>query len=41
MREAWLWKNRKAAASVERGLEQAARGEVHKLGSFAKHADDK
>ena len=37
--EPWLRNNAEARASVERGLEQAARREVHYLGSFAKFAD--
>lgn len=37
--EAWLFKNKKALASVHRGLEQMAEGKGRYLGSFAKHAD--
>lgn len=37
--ELWLWKDRMAWASLERGLRQAAVGEVHYLGSFAQYAD--
>ena len=37
--EAWLYKNRKALASVRRGLRQSAQGKLHYLGSFAKYAD--
>jgi hypothetical protein len=38
--EAWLYNNRKALASVRRGLRQSAQGKLHYLGSFAKYADD-
>jgi hypothetical protein len=38
--EAWLWKNKTALASVQRGLAQAAKGPGKYLGSFAKHATD-
>lgn len=37
--ELWLWQDRTAWASLERGLRQAAAGEVHYLGSFAQYAD--
>jgi hypothetical protein len=35
--EAWLFENKKALASVKRGLTQAAEGRRVNLGSFAKH----
>lgn len=39
-REAWLFKNKKALASVRRGLKQAAEGKGRYLGSFAKYAKE-
>lgn len=37
-REAWLFKNKKALASVRQGIKEAAKGKLHYLGSFAKYA---
>jgi hypothetical protein len=39
-REAWLYKNKEALASVEKGLKQSAEGKTKSLGSFAKHLED-
>ena len=38
--EAWLFKNKRALASVKRGLTQSATGRGKYLGSFAKYAKD-
>jgi hypothetical protein len=38
--EAWLYRNRKALASVRRGLQDAAAGRTRSLGSFAQFAAD-
>lgn len=38
--EAWLYKNKEAYQSVMRGIEQAKRGKIRSLGSFAKYVDD-
>jgi len=35
----WLWQNPEALAMVVQGIQEAARGEVHDLGSFAQYAD--
>ena len=39
-REAWLFRNKEALASVRRGLEESAKGEAKELGSFARYADE-
>lgn len=39
VQQRWLWQNPEALGMVLRGIEQAARGEVHDLGSFAQYAD--
>lgn len=39
-REAWLWRNPEALASVLRGIDQAKRGELADIGSFASHAQE-
>jgi hypothetical protein len=38
--EAWLYRNAKALASVQRGLREAAAGKAKRAGSFARYADD-
>jgi len=40
LREMWLYRNPQALANVREGLAQAAKGELHDLGSFEKFADD-
>lgn len=40
-RENWLFKNKSALASVQKGLSQSAKGEVRSRGSFAKFANEK
>lgn len=40
VRELWLYRNPVALAKVREGLAQAAKGELHDAGSFAKFADD-
>ncbi|MEK7383150.1 MAG: hypothetical protein AAB262_07670 [Elusimicrobiota bacterium] len=39
--QAWLFGNKKALASVRRGLEESAGGKARKWRSFAAHAGDK
>ncbi len=38
--EAWLFENKKALASLKRGLAESAAGRTVNLGSFAKHAKE-
>jgi hypothetical protein len=40
LHEAWLYQNRAALKSVLTGIEQASRGELRDLGSFAQYAND-
>jgi len=40
LHEAWLYRNPKALASVRKGLQQAAEGDLRQLESFARYADD-
>ena len=41
LHEVWLYKNKAALDSVLEGIEDAKRGKVKRIGSFAKYADDK
>ena len=38
-REQWLWSNPETFAYVQKGLEQAAQGAIHDMGSFAQDAE--
>jgi hypothetical protein len=38
-KQRWLWQNPEALGMVLKGIEQAAKGEVYDLGSFAQYAD--
>jgi len=40
LHEAWLYRNPAALASVRRGVDQAKRGRVKKIGTFAQYADE-
>ncbi|MFZ0660317.1 MAG: hypothetical protein WAM05_16485 [Candidatus Binataceae bacterium] len=40
LHEAWLYRNPKALASVRKGLQQAAEGNLRQLESFSKYVDD-
>lgn len=39
-REAWLFNNPEALASVRKGIEESAKGKGTSLGSFAQYMDD-
>ncbi len=36
----WIYKDRKALASLMKGIKEAEEGRMHDLGSFAKYAED-
>lgn len=36
----WIYKDRKALASLMKGIKDAEEGRLHDLGSFAKYAED-
>lgn len=38
--EVWLWQNKQALASVQRGLVESAEGLAKSRGSFAEYAED-
>ena len=40
VREMWLYRNPVALTKVREGLSEAAKGELHDLGSFAKFAEE-
>ncbi len=39
LEQRWLWQNPEALAMVLRGIQEAAEGKGHYLGSFAQYAD--
>ena len=39
-RERWVWDRPELLDSIRRGIEQAAAGDLHDLGSFKKYADE-